>query len=80
MAFYTALEKQSEDSESVTYKFGPGDGRWGLIKFDKQARDYLKISDVPGTTHENHLEHAILKLIRVVKAGEGFPDVLEYAA
>jgi hypothetical protein len=31
MAKYTAIEKETEDDASVTYRFGPGDGRWGTV-------------------------------------------------
>ncbi len=73
MAFYTALEKQHEDSDSVTYKFGPGDGRWGLIKFDKQARDYHEIVKDSGVHAREPSGARDYKAHTCRQSGQGIP-------
>jgi hypothetical protein len=80
MAKYTVMEKEAEDDASVTYRFGPGDGRWGTVRFDKTTVDYQEIEAVPGETRENHLQQAVTKILRVWRSRAVFPDTMEYAA
>ena len=50
MALYTLLVKVDEDERSVRYRFGPAEGRMGLVELDKVRRLVSELESVPGVS------------------------------
>lgn len=74
------LLKESEDDDSVTYRFGPGEERMGRLRFDKATREIDVLEPVPEPTEERYHESAWIKLPRVTRQGLDFPERAAYEA
>ena len=80
MALYTLLVKVDEDERSVRYRFGPAEGRMGLVELDKVRRLVSELESVPGVSTQTDLSNARKQLFRLLAKGNGFPDVTAYEA
>ena len=70
MALYTLLVKVDEDERSVRYRFGPAEGRMGLVELDKVRRLVRELESVPGVSTQTDLSNARKQLLAAPRPGE----------
>ncbi len=73
MALYTLLVKVDEDERSVRYRFGPAEGRMGLVELDKVGGPVRELESVPGVATQTDLPNAPKQLFRLLANGEPLP-------
>jgi hypothetical protein len=73
MAFYILLVKESEDEQTVVYRFGPNEEKLGCLLLDKTSGMVKELEPVPTSTSEVLFPRAAVKLRQHWKEGN-FPE------
>lgn len=77
MASYVLLLKESEDDETVVFRFGPNELTMGKIQLNKKTREFSELETLPDPhiSSKFYFDRAAQKLVVcLVKEGGKFPD------
>lgn len=77
MASFVLLIKESEDENSIIYKFGPDEQIMGRIEFDKKTEIFNELEPVPDKERSSqfYFKRAVQRLGKCyVHEGGIFPD------
>lgn len=79
MAFYITLEKIFENSLEVSYRYY-SDGEHGEYILNKETYDIKLIKPIESDEYGHILKRAVMKIIRIIQAGEECPEKTVWAS
>ena len=81
MAFYVLILKESEDPDTVTYRFGPSESEMGRLRINKLDGRVEELEAPPGDpAMASHIfQRATWRLLKHFATGE-FPDRTVWAS